>query len=327
MRDIVFHIGLPKTGSSWLQQHVFPRLDSVRYIGGGKAAVDGMDGRHAHEAFWAHPGIWRERHPELVRAFLGLDASAEMHDSERALISRGTISCPKVFVPQSGLERDCPERLGEHLEAFQRAANHQGIDRVCVFGVFRRQDTWYGSRYAQHSNRIIGAGQEHFERSVRSLIGPDYERLGAYGDYERMRNYLVAALGEENVLLLPYELLTVDPARFMREMLRFLGSNMAADELVDAGSSGGSANVRRAGAQTWRLRPGRPSITVRPERLRKALGAGRRMPIWFNRNDASITMTAELSDEILRVYDESNGRLAEATGLPLDDLGYRLPRR
>lgn len=325
MRDIVFHIGLPKTGSSWLQQHVFPRLDSVQYVGGGKGEVTGMHGRHAHEAFWCHPRVWRDHDPELVRAFLGLDAADEVGNPERALISRGTISSPKVFVPQSELERDYPERLGEHLGELRRAARNQGVDRVCVFAVFRRQDTWYGSRYAQHSNRIIGAGQDHFERSVRSLLGPDYDRLGAYGDYERMRNYLADALGEENVLLLPYELLTADPRRFMAEMLRFLGSRMAVEDLVDAGSTRGSANVRRAGAQSWTLRPGRPAITVRPERLRKILGAGRRLPIWFNRNDDSITLTPELSEEILRVYDESNRRLAEATDLPLGELGYLLP--
>lgn len=321
MSDVIFHVGLPKTASTWLQSRIWPNVPGYRYVGHGDDNQTILGGRRTWTAFWEDPGIWERNQPGLARSFLGVGDQERVRPA--TIVSQGQVISPKLFTPWEDGDRPYPELFGEHLVALQRCLRKLGGNRLRVVGVFRRQDTWFASWYTQASNRIVGACQADFERTVRRLIGDDYQRLGAYADFHRMYRYLTGALGYDNVLLLPYEQLVTDPDRFLKRILAFLDVSLGVQDDWIASHQDGRANVRRVTDQVWQLRPAYRRLRPRPERLRKILGLPKKgIPISGNRNGQRVSLPSALVHEIHAVYGPANRRLAEELGDDLGGFGY-----
>ena len=194
----------------------------------------------------------------------------------------------------------------------------------------RQQATRMASSYAQVSDRRTGASQQDFEEYMRRRVN-DYYRQGIKSDYELLRQLLIGAVGEEHVLLLPYELMKTDLPAFLSRYFHFM-------ERSDEGTSiikkiGGSRkvqerNVRSTAEKTWRLRErtvrGVPMLRLRPGRLFASLGLPTEVPLrWPDlKREHEIRLTPALEQDVMQMYEESNHALAQGIGMDLSRYGY-----
>ncbi|TQE99416.1 MAG: sulfotransferase [Spiribacter salinus] len=315
---LVLHLGLPKTSSTWLQKSVFPGLANVIYAGhmSWRRYGTGRDAMRLDKLFRQEPGIWQADGSGILDAMTRETAS---QPGTTLLLSEEKIVLPRFFGEAVSAGEDQTIRLGRHLEGLRAAALARGFDRVAVLIVFRRQDHWLASRYAQSSSTITGACQSHFEAETRRIIHDAYSSLGMQLNYARLRQVLRDAVGVENVHMIPYEKLVAAPQAFMQDVYRALGASTQAEQL--AVNHDAQNNVRRAAPGTWSLRPNRASIKV-PSWARRLAGGRRHLALSGNRNAGTIELPARLGEEILGVYESANRQLAANVGENLRSYGY-----
>lgn len=323
-RTLYLHIGLPKTGTTFLQEEIFPALPALRFFNkpqspilqGKLDPIYGIMDRY----FSRSALVWQHQGDRLFADVLGL--SKDTAPQENILISDEGV----------GAQASRPVLMREHLTRFAEKASAWGFTHVRLFCVIRRQDRWLASHYAQLSDRKANASQKAFETYVRDWLSPSAGRYlnGIRTDYKALHEELVAALGQPNVLMLPYEWLDEDPAAFLECLFEFLelaDAHRLTSELAPAASRKRS-NQRSTAPNSWQLRRREVMDTkvvhLQPARIFQRLKLPTALPLPWpeTEREASIELTPALSREILAVYGEGNRRLAADLGLDLGRYGY-----
>ena len=323
---LYLHCGLPKTGTTFLRGEVVSHLPVDTLI---KPKSDLFNNKRnwvgvLEEAFNKSPVIWDDLGEKIFGDLL--DGTLEK-GREDVLIS-------EEHVCQS----QEPVQFRGHLSRFRRLTRQWGFDNLRLLVSIRRQADVFASRYAQGSGRHLGASQSDFEQRVRSYISMtqtyqqyNYHGHGVTRNYEHLWKAMVEAVGAENILMLPYEMMKEDLSSFMEAWLSFINIDMDAAMLVDKAKEGEKIrkrNVRSSSENRWALRPrsreGAQILNMRPTRLFQALGLPTKVPLrWpdFNRDD-EIHLTPELRAEVMNFYESSNRATAEAIGIDLGQYGY-----
>lgn len=299
---LYLHIGLPKTASTYLQSSLFPRLTHLTYRDTPRSRLFDTDedrarGHRLLPAFIGRAtGIWQAAGARLFAELLGGDRPADR----------------SLLISDEGIGRfgSRPSTLAAHLHALRPAAADAGFGRIALLCLIRRQDRWLASHYAQMSDRLDRPGQAGFEAEAARIADPFAGRygLGAMLDYDRLYAMLEAAVGADNLLMLPQEALSDAPDRSVDTMLRFLGATP--DSLADQ-AGGQRANARALGRDRWRLRPPRPAG------LRHRL-----LSRWGRRTPDEIVLTDAVSRQILDSYRAGNQALSPRLPIPLAPYGY-----
>ncbi|MBS3804784.1 MAG: hypothetical protein KGY54_09580 [Oleiphilaceae bacterium] len=216
-----------------------------------------------------------------------------------------------------------PVLLGAHLKSMTTEARKRGFGQIRIMVVFRRQDQWLASKYAQRSDRIAGASQNQFEERIDYYLRQSrgYYADGLILDYDFLYEEICRAIGAANALLLPYELLKAEPVKFLNLMCDFIspGDSQVRELISSIGLRAASkkTNVRSQGSSEWALR--KPKTNASPQHLSETLS---RMFLRAGHPPGSIRLTPDLTQKILATYRQSNASLGEKLDLDLGAFGY-----
>lgn len=180
MSRTVLHIGLPKTGTTYLQQ-LFEEVGNINYIS-------------------------KVNNPEFVRYLrnylrgddeqgLHLIKQFNTHSTGINIISDENISLH--WLRYWNNDEPTPSKILYRIrDAFPDL-------HMIIFGV-RKQDTWLASRYAESTKNFEIAGQEDFENRVGEVL----TRIGEdWLDYGFIVNLMRDIFGEDRVQILHQECL------------------------------------------------------------------------------------------------------------------------
>jgi hypothetical protein len=251
-RFVVLHIGLPKTGTTFLQRDVFARNRQLTFAHRNLAPAR----RGLCEDLRRYAKV-----PGLLAPFLryrvasGLRAAAP-RDPGTLLVSDENIGVDAHTLWKG--RGPSPESLATRLAALAETVAPLGQLRVLI-GI-RRQDQWLASRYAESARSYPDFGQVDFDRRMARLGAMD--ALSApwrWADYAAVERAFSDALGAENVMLLSLEHVTSAPVRSMNELGRFL--NVRIKRLPKRKAR----NALSLGENTWKMRGSGAPLVLKPD--------------------------------------------------------------
>jgi hypothetical protein len=310
---LLIHIGLHKTASTWLQDHV---LDNESF---GFCAPWGRMSDAAVERFVTVDPLQFD--VEETRRYFqeGIDrvtrAGLVPVLTHEALSSQPLLG--QYYAPQ----------VGHWLKAvFPRA-------RVLI--VFREQKALIGSLYRQY---VRNGGS----RSLEQFIGSGDEppgwaplcRLGFF-EFDRLVEFYRGLFGPARVLALPIELLRRNRAEFVARILSFAGTNPAAGtqtqldaEPANVGWSAATLEIYR---RLNRIVPRNPLGPNPPTSRSIALRIFYRLDRWipsFVQDRVARRHMDMIARRVASRFAGSNSRLGELLGQDLASFGYpTLPRQ
>lgn len=198
-KAVLFHVGLPKAASTYLQRHLFPAIADATFLSLTSANLDHLPKvRSSSRAFLADPTA----------------ARAAIRQAER----------PKVIVSAEGFVGDPYRSFDDHE---QRARDLYAVwPPAAVLLVIRRQDRFCDSLFGQALRKGYPYAPERFLwlNEPRPNALPEARHFDyRAADYDRIVGTYEALFGRERVFVIPLELLVDDPRAF-HESVRGLGS-------------------------------------------------------------------------------------------------------
>lgn len=330
---LYLHAGMPKTGTTYLQDEIFSRLPGFDYANKPRANIlDLAQWQGIVDAYFKRsPAIWAALGGRLFTEVFGCVGAAP--PTRPLLVSdegvTGGASIPPIqrfYWDRKGQE---PFALHAHLQEFQKCVLRYGYSGLKILLTIRRQDTKLASAYAQVSDRIPGAGQASFEHFVDWYLNEkgSFYAGGALLDYNLLYEQIVAAVGEDNFLVLPFEMLKEERERFVSKVHTFLGQQCDHTGLPHTDYNV-RKNVRSSESDVWQIRrraTGRTRMLhVLPFQVAKKLKVSATVPLCLPdlQRAKDFRMTKQASEAILACYRDSNRALDAKRNLGLGNYGY-----
>jgi hypothetical protein len=306
--DLIFHLGLTKTASTFLQKKVF--LGKMYTLARARdREYDTHKSREFQKVMHENPpAFWQS--PEGKHFF---DHDPKL--SQNVLISHESIYDHVPF-PQ----KNEPTISGEPLLF---ASKLKEISEHCwphgqtkAFFFFRRQADWLASIYAHTCWQLPEPSQKDFDARVEALLDGSTPGLNAV-NYSLLLESLENSLGAGNVLALPHEDFQKDAT--WEKLRNFTG---IPDLGVGTCFQKRSVNVKRLpGEEDWQ-------ISAKASRkkwasclgpiLRRLTTPGQRESLrrWLGstiQEERRIGISDELSERVMARFQESNRKLAAQT--------------
>lgn len=328
MAVLCLHIGMSKTATTWLQKSVFPPLYGKSFRDNPRTSLlkGGRFQGALARAFRRSPEVWPHMGSLLLKELSGEPEHSEAVVRDDIVVSDQSAG-PRLFEWGGYVgshwerERMDPTMLSAHLRAVRKVALADGFSALKVILVIRRQDQWLASKYAQRSDRICGASQRDFEERIHYYLDEHdgYYSDGIILDYFRLWKALVEALGEQHVLMLPYEFLLVNPEGFLRQIVRFQRANQGDGVSIERLAASLPINVRSAAPDSWRLRSPQRGVLLR------TLGSPKQSLhlVWSSAmRNRSIRVAPSTKKKILDTYGEGNREVGQKIGHDLGEFAY-----
>jgi hypothetical protein len=215
---LVFHIGLPRTGTTFLQHRILRRTEGARLIHRALGEQEKLFCSRLR-AYAASGPLAPVKWPRLVSELGALVPEPAVH---RATI----VSDENISVRSGGFwrgEGPSPERVAARISGLAGALGGR-FGPVRVMLGLRRQDRWLASRYAASARHAMEFCQEDFERRLREILAE--RRLpGPLGwlDHARVCRAFVAQLGGHGLIVVREEKLDGRPVRTLERLGKELG--------------------------------------------------------------------------------------------------------
>ena len=311
-KNIVLHVGLHKTGTSYLQRHVFPHLPQTRFVYPRHYVPEDQNPitEFAYRMFHVNPTL--------------LDTTDEKQKIDAFIEG---LSQPNVLISSEDF-------FGFYFENYLTHRSNSALLKAVfpaakVVMVTRRQDKWLESAYKQTLHGGFSTSVNRFLNYKNSTFG-DYN-VGVYQgpnvgvkdlNWAGFVQYYQQLFGAQNVLVLPYELFVENPNLFLEKFYAFSGLPEfypEQKEQTNRGYSLLSGTVARVvNKLPMTLKRDLKQVVPRSwhpgEIMRKTVDK------WFYIRKDFIGAT--LAAQIMSLHSENNKKLAEVTGLDLQQYGY-----
>lgn len=282
MKKITLHMGLWKTGTTFLQKKVFKGDEYA----GMHISPKNLEVNFQQAFMNASPMWWRtKKGVELVESlFLG-----------KSLYSAENLYRAKIFKQDmgrgfSGVE---PFSFSYHIKSISDLLKTYDMELQVVF-FFRKQPEWMASMYSEMSRALKKPCQEDFENRMGMMIDQPW----MYGDhvvkYDVLYKSLSEALGESCVMALPYEKLMSDENIYL--FRKFTGI----DSFGENPESSVHVNKKSTGSNSWSLWDNEAEKHV----------------------SGKLVLTEPLRKKIFDHYLVSNANFQEVVVCDLKELGY-----
>ena len=251
---LTLHIGLPKTGTTFLQRQVFAGTEDPVFLHrrqGPEAEALCRDLKRYVKSGPLLATVYRRRIRRRLSAL-----------TDAGSIPRFLVSDENIAMSAGGFWQG---RGPEPLRVAARIAEILPRGQVRVVIGIRRQDQWLASRYAESSRRLGGLGQADFDRRMREIAtaailkGPL-----AWLDYGAVHKCFSKVLGPGNVKLVSLERIVAAPAAAIRELGEFTGAAPPEGSTAPRPSRSGRNRLSK-GPNTWRMRKGGGALHLSPE--------------------------------------------------------------
>jgi hypothetical protein len=262
MTDLIVHMGLPKAGSTTIQNKVLRNQEG--YLGQLNELKKDED---FAKQFKSLAPIGNRLRSDDKRAF-------EWSERVQQYIEEHYPSIPRVILSHEGLSQRTLETQQKKWpigfndtdgKSYNRLAipflhhfseQYWKIGNVKVLLVLRRQPEWLASLYAERSKLNFGASQIHFEKEINQLI----ERQDDFIDWSQWVNDLYECLGEKNVCVLFME--DMHKQEFWKQFIEFMDiSNLDINEITSQKQR--KYNKRNSGSQVWNISTLYPAQTIK----------------------------------------------------------------
>lgn len=306
---LYLHIGLHKTGSTFLQREVFPNIDGLYFLKKPNwNLISGYADPTSLARFMAsNTGVWDAMGDKFFER-VNVECGRNPQEGGELLISdeQGPF----------GRHRNDPHAVAVHLDKI-RSVMKPHFDELKIILIIRRQDTWLASSYAEISGRFKNASQEHFEEWVDGHISYDKNYFWGKGvriDYYKLLKEICRYIPQKNVKMLPYEMLRDSPNKYVKKILSFTGNKS-----VDWKNR--MQNKRSKSKNEWEVSPyNGNTIWLRPGKLFHKMGVNPRVDVPSPFRDRKITLTDRLTEKVLSFYKSSNNKIERK--LSVSKYGY-----
>lgn len=212
MQNIYIHLGLPKTGTTFLQEVCFPYLKEVHYI-------------HPKSRVPLLPDGIFSRLGRIVRTNpLFLDLKKEREELDRLLQA---VDEKTVLISNERIFGDALYNFHDNL--YNAASLKYLFPAAKIIIVIRKQDDWLESMYKQCLRACFCPSIDSFLNYVNNCFTDLFFYPLPYPNnnarqlnlYKYVQNY-VEMFGRENVIVLPYEMLQTDLKAFLNKLFDFM---------------------------------------------------------------------------------------------------------
>lgn len=255
MTDIIFHIGLPKAGSTFIQRNILH--NTYGYMGKFVGCKNNRDHARQFNELTPHEDIliWKKRAYTLASNILEFKKKF-IPNENRLIISHEGLSKMSTRYSQLskrpiGFNKNIPtleqrHNISSYLEIFNNLIWKRGNVKVLL--ILRNQPEWLASLYAQASDRITHATQNDFEGQINKLMACKDD----YIDWSQWINNLEKALGKDKVCILLAE--DMKKYEFWYKFANFM--DIDRDLLINRTMLDlKKENVRSEYNKMWKLRP------------------------------------------------------------------------
>jgi len=317
MTDLVFHIGLTKTASTFLQKNMFyGKMYTLENV--GQKIIDERVAAEFQDKFCStSPHYWRTS--DAIKFFSRYNNSVN-----NVLISHESIYEHVPFVKEGCYNKSMlePYLFVNRIREIKNNCWPHGNVKVLFF--FRRQYDWLASIYSHVCYRLDNPSQKNFENSVVKLLGQEYGALNAIR-YDILYKYLCESLGAENVFVYPYE--DIMSAELWKKIRLFTGINKLGVD-VDWNDK---VNAKKNMEKDWYMSKKTQLYSKLPYNeyikfiLNYVLGYNSVKKIknlYKDKYAKKIVLPDYLTNEIISYFYESNKKIEYSIGVSLAKYGY-----
>jgi|GEM_PF-6786773 len=200
-QKVYIHVGLHKTGTTFLQQSFLPNFAKTT----GYVPLRGKNSLHAFKEY-----VLRE-HDFTYDPSVAKKLFLEAHSSIGSNSEKITLSEEQFSGSPWNNAKDRKRNIDRLLELFPNAS---------IILVLRKQETMTQSLYHEY---IKKGGTVHWEQFLRIKRNDLEFSRGDYLNYGVYYEYLSSRVSAQNVLVLCYEEMVEDPTSFFSKLFQFYG--------------------------------------------------------------------------------------------------------